>query len=167
MKRRNTASSGSNTSSDARTSVNVEDEEIDVRPMGTKRAKRKQKEIAVTSNAEIKDAMVVVGCKFSMERRRRVVYCGQAMAVERRSIAGGCDGGQRRKGCGWVIRGRRWWLRGVTTVVESPVSNGCDVEDGRTKMYGGFKWQNRQCLYGGGRLLLRGWLSATMVADGT
>lgn len=53
-KRRNTASSGSNTSSDARTSVNVEDEETDVRPMGTKRAKRKQKEIAVTSNAEMK-----------------------------------------------------------------------------------------------------------------
>ncbi|KAI3734506.1 hypothetical protein L6452_13976 [Arctium lappa] len=40
---------------------------------------------------------------------------------------------EKRKVCGWVKRGRRWWLR-VTTVVESPASNGCDVEDGQTEM---------------------------------
>ncbi|KAI3672876.1 hypothetical protein L6452_38976 [Arctium lappa] len=32
---------------------------------------------------------------------------------------------------------------------------------------GGFKWQNRRCLNGGGHWLLRGWLPAPMVADGT
>ncbi|KAI3692487.1 hypothetical protein L6452_32303 [Arctium lappa] len=56
-----------------------------------------------------------------------------AATVERRSIAGGWDGGQRRKGYGWVIRGRRWWLR-VTTVVESSASNGCDVDDGQMEI---------------------------------
>ncbi|KAI3728670.1 hypothetical protein L6452_17311 [Arctium lappa] len=82
--------------------------------------------------------MVVVGCRFSMERRR-VVYYGhggrrtESNGVERRSIAGGYDGGQRRKVCGWVIRGRQWWLC-VATVVESSASNGCDVEDGQTEM---------------------------------
>ncbi|GKA89954.1 glutathione S-transferase T3-like protein [Tanacetum coccineum] len=57
-KRRKTTASGSYTSSsDGQTSINIEDEETQVRPMGKKQAARKQKGKGTTSSAEVNDGL--------------------------------------------------------------------------------------------------------------
>ncbi|GJY56453.1 glutathione S-transferase T3-like protein [Tanacetum coccineum] len=57
-KRRKTTASGSYTSSsDGQTSINIEDEETQVRPMGKKQAARKQKGKGTTSSVEVNDGL--------------------------------------------------------------------------------------------------------------